>query len=240
MASVSETGHNKNVANFASAIQVLVEMGSLYNPTNPNLLLANLNPVKTNLGGTITFLNNKKPVYKNAVANREILIAELPSRLTMSLNYAKSTNISQTDKENLSSQVKKMRGDKKAKVVNPETAEGDSISTSQMSYDSRIANFDAYISQLSSLAEYNPNETVIQIADFQNYHQKLTNSSTLVNSAGNELITGRKNRNNILYNDQINVIQLMREIKAYLKSLGSAAEPYYKAIVKLQFKDIKN
>lgn len=240
MASVSETGHNKNVANFASAIQVLVEMGSLYNPTNPNLLLANLNPVKTNLGGTITFLNNKKPVYKNAVANREILIAELPSRLTMSLNYAKSTNISQTDKENLSSQVKKMRGDKKAKVVNPETAEGDSISTSQMSYDSRIANFDTYISQLSSLAEYNPNETVIQIADFQDYHQKLTNSSTLVNSAGNELITGRKNRNNILYNDQINVIQLMREIKAYLKSLGSAAEPYYKAIVKLQFKDIKN
>lgn len=240
MASVSETGHNKNVANFASAIQVLVEMGSLYNPTNPNLLLANLNPVKTNLGGTITFLNNKKPVYKNAVADREILIAQLPSRLTMSLNYAKSTNISQTDKENISSQVKKMRGDKKAKVVNPETAEGDSISTSQMSYDSRIANFDTYISQLSSLAEYNPNETVIQIADFQNYHQKLTNSSTLVNSAGNELITGRKNRNNILYNDQINVIQLMRDIKAYLKSLGSAAEPYYKAIVKLQFKDIKN
>lgn len=240
MASVSETGHNKNVANFASAIQVLFEMGSLYNPTNPNLLLANLNPVKINLGGTITFLNNKKPIYKNAVANREILIAELPSRLTMSLNYAKSTNISQTDKENLSSQVKKMRGDKKAKVVNPETAEGDSISTSQMSYDSRIANFDTYISQLSSLTEYNPNETVIQIADFQNYHQKLTNSSTLVNSAGNELITGRKNRNDILYNDQINVIQLMRDIKAYLKSLGSTAEPYYKAIVKLQFKDIKN
>lgn len=215
-------------------------MGSLYNPTNPHLLLANLNPVKTNLGGTITFLNNKKPVYKNAVADREILIAQLPSRLTMSLNYAKSTNISQTDKENLSSQVKKMRGDKKGKVVNPETAEGDSISTSQMSYDSRIANFDTYISQLASLAEYNPNETVIQIANFQNYHQKLTNSSTLVNSAGNELITGRKNRNNILYNDQINVIQLMRDIKAYLKSLGSAAEPYYKAIVKLQFKDIKN
>ena len=240
MASVSETGHSKNVANFTSAIQVLVEMGSLYNPTNPNLLLANLNPVKTNLGGTITFLNNKKPAYKNAVANREILIAELPTRLTMSLNYAKSTNISHTDKENLSSQVKKMRGDKNVKAVNPETAEGDSISTSQMSYDSRIANFDTYISQLASLAEYNPNETVIQIADFQDYHQKLTNSSTLVNSAGNELITGRKNRNNILYNDQINVIQLMRDIKAYLKSLGSAAEPYYKAIVKLQFKDIKN
>ena len=178
------------------------------------------------MGETITFLNNKKPVYKNAVADREILIAQLPSRLTMSLNFAKSINISQTDKENLASQVKKMRGDKKAKVVNPDTAEGDSISTSQMSYDSRIANFDTYIGQLSSLAEYVPNETVIQVADLQNYHTKLTNSSTLVNSAGNELITGRKNRNDILYNNPINVIQLIREIKAYLKSLGVAAAPY--------------
>lgn len=240
MASTSETGHNKNVANFATAIQVLVEMGSLYNPTNPNLLLTNLNPVKSELGNTITFLNNKKPAYKNAVANREILIAQLPSRLTMSLNFAKSTEISKTDKENLSSQVKKMRGDKKAKVVNPDTAEGDSISTSQMSYDSRIANFDTYINQLSSFAEYSPNETVIKIAELQDYHQKLTNSSTAVNAAGNELITGRRNRNDILYNNQINVIQLIRDIKAYLKSLGSAAEPYYKAITKLQFKDKKD
>ena len=239
MASTSETEHSKNVANFGTAIQVLQEMGSLYNPTNPNLIISNLNPIKTNLGGTITFLNNKKPVYKNAVADREILIAQLPSRLTMSLNFAKSTNISQTDKENLASQVKKMRGDKKAKVVNPDTAEGDSISTSQMSYDSRIANFDTYISQLSSLAEYIPNETVIQIVDLQNYHTNLTNSSTLVNSAGNELITGRKNRNDILYNNPINVIQLIREIKAYLKSLGTSAEPYYKAIVKLQFVEVK-
>ena len=239
MASTSETGHSKNVANFATAIQVLQEMGSLYNPSNPNLLIANLNTVKTNLGTTITFLNNKKPAYKNAVADREILIAQLPSRLTMSLNYAKSTNISQTDKENLASQVKKMRGDKKTKVVNPDTAEGDSISTSQMSYDSRIANLDTYISQLSSLNEYIPNETVIQITDLQSFHQNLTNSSTLVNSAGNELITGRKNRNDVLYNNPLNVIQLVREIKAYLKSLGTAAEPYYKAIVKLQFKDTK-
>ena len=239
MASTSETEHSKNVANFGTAIQVLQEMGSLYNPTNPNLIIANLNPIKTDLGGTITFLNNKKPVYKNAVADREILIAQLPSRLTMSLNFAKSINISQTDKENLASQVKKMRGDKKARIVNPDTAEGASISTSQMSYDSRIANLDTYISQLSSLAEYIPNETVIQVADLQSFHQNLTNSSTLVNSAGNELITGRKNRNDILYNNPINVIQLIREIKAYLKSLGVAAAPYYKAIVKLQFVEVK-
>lgn len=239
MASTSETGHNKNVANFNSAIQVLVEMGLMYNPSNPALQLVNLNPIQSTLSTAITALNNKKPVYKNAVASREILMAELPARLTMSLNFAKSTNISQTDKDNLSSQVKKMRGDKKLKAVNPDSTAGDTISTSQMSYDSRIANLDTYISQLASLEYYIPNETIIQIPNFQNYHQQLTTSSTLVNSAGNGLITGRKNRNDILYYNDTNIIQVTREIKAYLKSLGAAADPYYKAIVKLQFKDIK-
>ena len=154
-------------------------------------------------------------------------------------DIAKSINISTTDKDNLASQAKKIRGDQKPKVVNPDTAEGDAISTSQMSYDSRIANLETYTSQLASHPEYAPNETEIQIASLQTYHQRLTTLSGLVNSAGNALITARKNRNDILYFNDTNIIQLIKEIKAYLKSLGQAGEPYYKALVKLQFKDIK-
>ena len=47
MASTSETGHNKNVANYSSAIQILEEMGGLYNPSNANLKLSALDPIKT-------------------------------------------------------------------------------------------------------------------------------------------------------------------------------------------------
>lgn len=239
MASTTETGHNKNVANFSRAYQIFEEMGSLYNPTNPNLQLANLAPIKTQLAGTITFLNEKKPVYKNAVADREIEIAPLGKLTTRTLNFAKSINISLTDKENLTSQAKKIRGDIKPKKVNPDTSESDAISTSQMSYDSRIANLRTYTSQLASHPEYVPNETEIQIASLQTYHERLDTLSGLVNSAGNSLITARKDRNNILYFNDTNIIQLIRDIKSYLKSLGQAGEPYYKALVKLQFKDIK-
>lgn len=239
MASTSELGHNKNVANLAAGIQILEEMGTLYNPTNANIFLSNLNPIKTELNGTIAVLNEKKPIYKNAVADREIEIAPLGKITTRALNFAKSLNISTTDKDNLASQAKKIRGDQKPKAVNPDTAEGDAISTSQMSYDSRIANLETYTSQLASHPEYAPNETEIQIVSLQNYHQRLVTLSSLVNSAGNALITARKNRNDILYFNDTNIIQLIKEIKAYLKSLGQAGEPYYKALVKLQFKDIK-
>lgn len=238
MASSSEVGHNKNVANLASGIQILEEMGALYNPTNSNILLSNLNPIKATLNSTITILNEKKPIYKNAVASREVLIAPLSKRTTKSLNFFKSLNVSSTDKENVASQVKKIRGDKRPKAVNPDTTENEMISISQMSYDSRIANFDAYINQLSSHPAYAPNETEIQISSLQSFHQELVASSSLVNSAGNALITARKNRNDILYYNESNVIRLVQEIKAYLKSLGENGLPYYKAFVKLKFRDI--
>lgn len=239
MASVSEVGHGKNAANLASGIQILEEMGNLYNPTNPNILLPNLNTIKAELNNVITVLNTKKPIYKNAVANREILIAPLSKKTTKSLNFFKSLNVSATDKENIASQVKKIRGDKSPKKINPETTESDAISTSQMSYDNRIANLDTYINQLSSHPQYVPNETEIQVATLQAYHQELATASSQVNAAGNALLTARKNRNEVLYTNENNVIKLMQEVKAYLKSLGDAGTPYYKAFVKLKFKDSK-
>lgn len=238
MASTSEVGHAKNVANLGSGIQILQEMGSLYNPSNTNIKLVNLLPIKTAIDASIVALNNKIPIYKNAVADREIAIAPLGKKSTKVLNYSKSINISATDKENIAHQVKKIRGDSKAKNINPETTEATGISTSQMSYDSRIANLDILINMASSHSEYEPNENDIKITDLQTYQQDLTTLSGLVNSAGNELLTARLNRNNILYFSENNVVKLMNEVKAYLKSLGQEGLPYYKAFLKLKFKNI--
>ncbi|NCT10337.1 MAG: hypothetical protein GW772_09715 [Flavobacteriia bacterium] len=235
MASTSETGHNKNVANFSSAFQILQEMGTLYNPSNAKIQLATLDPIRASLQTTINELNTKKPIYKNAVAEREEAIAPLNKMVTRVLNYAKSIDISITDKENISSQAKKIRGVQKQKTLNPETTEASGISTSQMSYDSRIANLDAFTKQLASYPEYNPNETALKIETLQAQHTNLVNLSTTVNTAGNALITARINRNYMLYKSENNIIQLMRDIKSYLKSLGNEAKPYYSAIQKLKF-----
>ena len=200
--------------------------------------MANLLPIKTAIDASIVALNNKIPIYKNAVADREIAIAPLGKKSTKVLNYSKSINISATDKENIAHQVKKIRGDSKTKNINPETTEATGISTSQMSYDSRIANLDILINMASSHSEYEPNEGDIRITNLQTYQQELTTLSGLVNSAGNELLTARLNRNNILYFSENNVVKLMNEVKAYLKSLGQEGLPYYKAFLKLKFKNI--
>ena len=143
--------------------------------------ICHIDPIRTSLQSTITELNIKKPIYKNAVSAREFAISPLGKLMTKSLNYAKSLDISATDKENINAQAKKIRGDQKPKSVNPETTETDGISTSQMSYDSRIANLETYTTQLASHTEYAPNETEIQITSFQTLHSTLVTLSTAVN-----------------------------------------------------------
>jgi hypothetical protein len=239
MKSISETGHNKNAANFSSAYQIFFEMGGLFNPSNPNLALTAFQPIKEQLTEVTAFMNLKNPVYKNLVADREVAIAPLGKLLTQVLNAALSTPISEKDKENLGSSVKKIRGDTKAKKVDPEKAEGETISTSQMSYDNRVANFDAFISQLDSHEEYAPNEVELQIATLREYQVTLKNLNAAVNAAGFTLITARKNRNEALYYAPQNVIKIIKDVKPYMKSLGTKGAPYYKALVKLKFRDIQ-
>jgi hypothetical protein len=235
MASTSEVGHGKNAANFSSLYQILEEMGALYNPSNTKIQLANLEPIKGSLATVIQTLNDKKPLYKNAVVKRETTIAVLGKTSSNVLNAFKSLDVTTHDKENIASIVKKIRGDKKSIRLNPDTTSTEGISTSQMSYDSRIANLGVLISALNSHSLYHPNEDSIKTQRLLFLQQSLITESQEVNATGNALITARKDRNDILYYNTTNVVQLTKDIKAYLKSLGEGSLPYYKAAVKLIF-----
>jgi hypothetical protein len=238
MASTSEVGNNKNVANFNTLAQILEEMGTLYNPSNANICLASLHPIQVTLATAVNNLNEKKPIYTNAVADREIAMALMRVKTSRILNAFKSVNVSEKDKANATALVRKIRGDRRRAKVNPDTADANTISTAQLSYDSRIANIDVLIAFISSHSEYNPNESDIKITSLQTSNQELKNFTQTVNSAGSTLITARKERNDILYNNTENVIAIAREVKSYLKSLGDNGKPYYKAVVRLQFKDM--
>lgn len=238
MASSSEVGHIKNATNFSTGIQILEEMGTLYNPSNANILIDKLSPINTAIQATLQTLSTQYPMYKNAVAAREVAIAPLSKTSTKIGNYAKSLQISDQDKENINAAVKKVRGDTKTKKINPEITPTDEISTSQMSYDSRIENLRKLQQLVGSHSAYNPNESDITIQTIEAYHTNLKALSTAVNTAANKLITGRAARNQILYHADNSILELVTLIKAYLKSLGDAAKPYYKAFVKLKFKEI--
>ena len=234
--STSEVGHAKNVANFTALIQLLEEMGPLYQPTNPAIAIANLILLRNKLTTSIQNLSDKIPPFKIAVANRENAFRDLSKRATRVKNSFNSVGFSEAEKDNVIAIVKKIRGDQPIrKAANLENAQTESISNAQLSYTSRANHLQALASLLNSYPTYTPNEeelTTVNLIALYNQLQELNNEAASKTFA---LITARKERNDLLYNNPGNLLSLVTPIKNYMKSV-TGAQDYYRAAVALKFK----
>lgn len=76
MASTSEKGHAKNIANANLLNTYIVQLASIYNPSNPKLLLPNLQSIYTTSFSQQEDVNNAVAPYSFAVDNREIIFAQ--------------------------------------------------------------------------------------------------------------------------------------------------------------------
>ena len=65
MASTSETGHAKNVANFQDLISFVVGYGATYNPTKDALKLPQLNALLTTSQTSLAEVVTKNTAYNN-------------------------------------------------------------------------------------------------------------------------------------------------------------------------------
>lgn len=234
----SEVGHNKNVANFKSLFQILEEMGTLYNPANQSIMLAEIEPIKSVLDQVVETFNTKNPLYKNAVALRQTNTKPLSKLTTRIANSFRASKASEADISNVDSMAKVIRG-MRNKSINPEKESSDSISTSRMSYDNRTANFDAMISYLEAHPDYEPNEDDIKIPALKLFNRLQKEQNANVNHTANQLLTAREARNKALYDPTEGILILAPKIKNYLKSLGEAGKPYYKLAVRLKFTNKK-
>jgi len=236
--SKSEVGHAKNVTNFTALIELLEEMGPLYNPSNPDIQLTNLVVLRDQLTASIQNLADLTPPFKIAVANRENAFKPLNKLSTRVKNSFNSLRLTKAENDNVLSIVKKIRGDApipKAEKLDKE--ESKTISNAQLSYTSRATNFQSLVSLLSAYRNYTPNEPDLTITHLGDLYAQLKNFNNEAEKKGYALITARKQRNDLLYFNPVNLLSIVLPIKDYIKSV-EGGDPYYKAAIALHFKTI--
>lgn len=233
--STSEVGHAKNVTNFTALIQLLEEMGPLYQPTNSTIGIGNLITLRDQLTASIQNLSDKIPPFKIAVANRENAFKVLGKKATRVKNSFNSIGLSPAENDNVLAVVKKIRGDQSIRrAQNLENAETDSISNAQLSYTSRATHLQSLASLLSSYPAYTPNEVELTTTKLEQLYDALKDLNNEAADKTYALITARKERNDLLYSNPGNLISLVNPIKNYIKSV-EGAEGYYSAAVALKF-----
>lgn len=247
MATNPETGHAKNVANFANLLSFVIAYGAKYNPTKSSIKLPALQTMSTLASEAIDAVNDALPPYSNAVAAREGVFSPLNKFITRVVNAFNATDASSQVKDNVKTIARKIQGTratpKKTEIEKAAAkAEGKDIheiSASQTSYDNRLDNLDKLIKLLTSVPLYAPNETDLKLTALTALYDDLKVKNTAVVNATTPLSNARIARNEILYKEKTGLIDTTNDIKSYIKSVFGATSPQFKQVSKIRFKSIQ-
>jgi len=243
MAKTSETGHAKNVANFGTLISVVKGFQSAYNPSKQSITLTELNALKIVAEGAMAQVNTAMGAYNIAIAERDGAFNPLSKLTTRVLNSLQSTDAPKAIINSAEALVRKLHGRRatpkktieELAATETEGTEVRQVSTSQMSFDNRMENFDRLIQLLATTIEYAPNEEELKTATLTATYQLLKTVNASAADAKIKLDNARIARNEVLYKPVTGLVPVASSVKLYVKSVFGATSAQYKQVSAIKF-----
>jgi len=238
MASTSEVGHAKNVANFQDLIEFVIGYGATYNPSKNSLKLPQLIALKDNAQLKLNDVITNNTIYNNKVNERMVAFGNLKSFSTRLVNALQTTDATNETINNAKTFNRKMQGKKASTTqasTDPNAPAPATISTSQQSYDQLIQHLTGLKSVLETEPSYTPNEIELQIATIDSKIADLSAKNTAVASAYTNISNSRISRNETLYTNENGIYETASEVKKYIKSVFGASSPQYNQVSGIKF-----
>ncbi|MEI9946740.1 MAG: hypothetical protein WDN26_21280 [Chitinophagaceae bacterium] len=246
MASTSETGHAKNIANFEDLISFCTGYGAAYNPGRENLTLIKLQGLYGAAQNVLQDTKSAKTAFDNATNNRRIGFADLQpfaARLVNALTAFGASELVIADAKAINKKIQGARA--KEKPAPPPAGAAASpapktISTSQQSYDSMVDHFTKMVEIATQESSYTPNEPELKITGLQTKLNGLKAANTAVSNTYTAWSNARITRDNTLYNIITGLVPVALDVKKYIKSIFGPGSPQAKQLTALDFKVIAN
>jgi hypothetical protein len=242
MASTSETGHAKNVANLQDLISFVTGYGATYNPSKNTLKLTQLTTLAISAQASLAEVITKNTAYNNKVNERVTAFSGLKSLSTRLINALETTDATPEKVKDAKGFNRKMQGKRATTAttpIDPNTPAPTTISASQQSYDQQIQHMAGLISVLQSETSYTPNETDLKIATLTAKQADLTAKNNAVATAYTNVSNSRIARNNSLYANDKGLVDIATEVKKYIKSIYGATSPQFAQVKGIEFRKIK-
>lgn len=247
MASTSETGHAKNLANFDEVITSAITLGEAYNPSKPSLKLSAMQELSGNCKTSVLKVKTATAAYKSAVDSREVAFAPLNSFSSRVGNALKASDTTDQTDQTAMSYIRKIQGRRASPKRSVEEKKSDvesgieirERSSSQMSFDNRIDNFEGLIQLLIGITQYAPNEKELQVESLKAFSDDLKKKNSAVVSASIELGNARASRNELMYKPITGLVDIALDAKTYIKSVFGTKSNQYKQVSKLDFTKIR-
>ena len=247
MATRSEIGHAKNVANFDVLIAFVLSKLAVFKPSKSSIQLPSLQNVSQNAKDAMKAVYDAFSVKSGAIAARKVAFTPFSKLITRVINSLESTDTSSVVDDQARTIVRKLQGTRatpkktaeEKKALEAEGKEVNEKSNSQLGFDNRIANFDKLISMLAAIPLYVPNEPELQVTGLTTHYNDLKELNDAVVSTKRSYDNAMLLRQQVLYQENSGLVDLALDTKSYIRSLFGASSPQYKQISKLRFTVIK-
>jgi ribosomal protein S11 len=239
--STSETGHAINLANFQTLITYCSGYGATYNPVIDAIKIRQLQAKYDLASQKLSEAAAKKALLNTAVNERIVGFEGLEILCTKVTNAFAVSGATIGDIKDLQTINKKIQSPAKKKTpVSKEGTEGDSISTSQQSYDSKINFFINFIQFLEAKPTYEPNEVELKVPALQTKLEGMQEKNANYDNAFFNYNQQLNSRNNEMYNPTTGLVQASKDVKKYIRSVFGASSPQFKQLNSIEFKVLKN
>ena len=112
MASTSETGHAKNVANFQNLLAFVKGYGATYNPSKDTLKVPQLEALLTNAQGKLADVVAQNAAYNTKVNERQTAFSGLKALSTRLINALQITDATEQVIDDAKGYNRKLQGQK--------------------------------------------------------------------------------------------------------------------------------
>lgn len=234
MASTSETGHAKNIANLKSLNEINAGFGANYKPSNSLLDLAAMQAQQATCDELLKAVNTQEGILKPIIHARQQEFKSLGPLVRKVRSAARSCGGDDAWLKDVNMAVTKVLGERisKAKATEKDPA---GTSTSQQSCDSVLNNFQKLIEILKNEPLYAPNETALQIATLEAKYAAMETANNEVKAGvvpyNNAVIA----RNKALYMEKTGLCDVGQTSKDYIRSTFGFSSPEFKLVTKIKF-----
>jgi hypothetical protein len=233
--------HIKNVEAFGKLTGICTGYGGTYNPGNPNLQAQAMSALMNNARQVINEVHTAKTEYDNVTNTRELMFKNVKRFSTRIISALKSSGADKLTIEDAQTSIRKMVGSRvqsvqpaesltSAEVVKPKTRRARG-----MDYASLSNHFAALVKTVSATPNYCPNEEKLSAAGLNALWLTLVNLNDSVNAATAQLSSARSKRNQLLYDNHFNLVEVGLQAKQYIRSAFGPTSDQYQEVRKIRF-----
>ncbi len=237
MASTSETGNAKNIANFKALNEINGGFGADYAPSNPLIVLATMVAQHTACDGLQGDVNSESGIFQPIENARIIEFAPVKPLARRVRSAAKSCGAGPAFVSDVNTIAAKILGGRMSKA---KPTEGDPAGTSasQQSYDNTVNNMDALVKVLKAEPKYNPSKADLTVGSLTAKQVNMNKANNAVKAAivlYNKAVIAR---NKTLYTTETGLCDVGQASKDEVRGIFGFSSPEFKLVSKIQFKKL--